>query len=832
MKLIDEILSISRDIEFSKAKGESRKLPGGALFLENGIDVPFSSISLCRFPYMKDGLTLWALQNGKMSMNESNFFYLPENIDGEPNFLAFTLGLKDQDSYFPYALFDCNRNILEKGVARHTVYKDGYCLYFLELESLVYVMRFGISKEKELLMEGAVISKSSKPQSIYTSLYLNPMLMHGTCSSIETKWFKQCEFKDHVYAFFTVEDLSRTVHLESHAELCAPLEEGVQEHITTSRALYCGGKNNPLSEATPLLKGEFAQEKKLTRFSDTAIAGDFRLLELKPHMVYSFGYAFGKEVIHRDLKSIQQAFDELETDNNFSRIPSSFHFHFEGKDGEIESRFFDMLVKQVQYCASCKNSTLSMLGVRDIYQAIESQVPFAPKEARSKMLDCLNYLELGGRSPRQFAHFEKGINEIRVDAREFIDQGLWIIRCLYTYLAYTGDFDLLKEEAGFIQIHGSSATLLPQRSSVLDHIERILGYLISHIDPKTHCLRTLYGDWNDAIDGLGKGEDESSFGDGVSAMATFQLYEAIVLFEEICSQIDYTSPLDLQGKKEELEQGILQNIIIKQGNEYRIVHGWGKNQSFYVGSFDDVDHKSRYALTSPAFYCLSGFALKHPEFLDTAKNELAHLEGKYGFLTFYPPFYKDAAEVGRIVNLPEGTAENGATYIHGALFAADALFRSNEPEWAFREIDKLLPYHHDFVSTTPFVMPNSYIDNPNLGCDGESMSDWFTGSSSTLLKIFLRDVFGLDVRLNEIRFSPPECMPWKRLSIQVCIENKPMEIELVAHQSPSLSFNGKTLEGKKDALNKTFYSLPKSELQSANRLVLSTPSSTKGEIGL
>ena len=46
MKLIDEILSISRDIEFSKAKGESRKLPGGALFLENGIDVPFSSVSL------------------------------------------------------------------------------------------------------------------------------------------------------------------------------------------------------------------------------------------------------------------------------------------------------------------------------------------------------------------------------------------------------------------------------------------------------------------------------------------------------------------------------------------------------------------------------------------------------------------------------------------------------------------------------------------------------------------------------------------------------------------------------------------------------------------
>lgn len=112
------------------------------------------------------------------------------------------------------------------------------------------------------------------------------------------------------------------------------------------------------------------------------------------------------------------------------------------------------------------------------------------------------------------------------------------------------------------------------------------------------------------------------------------------------------------------------------------------------------------------------------------------------------------------------------------------------------------------------------------------MSDWFTGSSSTLLKIFLRDVIGLDVRLDEIRFAPPECMPWKRLSIQVSIEGKPIDIELLAGKSSSLSFNGEALEGKKDALNKTFYSLPKSELRSANRLVLSTLSSAKGKMEL
>ena len=44
-------------------------------------------------------------------------------------------------------------------------------------------------------------------------------------------------------------------------------------------------------------------------------------------------------------------------------------------------------------------------------------------------------------------------------------------------------------------------------------------------EDKTNCLRILFGDWNDAVDGLGKTNDnDKKFGTGVSVMASLHLY--------------------------------------------------------------------------------------------------------------------------------------------------------------------------------------------------------------------------------------------------------------------------------------------------------------------
>lgn len=57
----------------------------------------------------------------------------------------------------------------------------------------------------------------------------------------------------------------------------------------------------------------------------------------------------------------------------------------------------------------------------------------------------------------------------------------------------------------------------------------------------------------------------------------------------------------------------------------------------------------------------------------------------------------------------------------------------------------MLPPTHAFISTTPFVMSNSYSHNAEYGMDGESMSDWYTGSANVLIKVLVRQVFGLDM---------------------------------------------------------------------------------------
>ena len=88
-----------------------------------------------------------------------------------------------------------------------------------------------------------------------------------------------------------------------------------------------------------------------------------------------------------------------------------------------------------------------------------------------------------------------------MDLRKFIDQGVWVISTVYTYLAATDDFSILDETCGYYKLGDGTAEFSCARDSVLDHLLRIADYLISHLDEETNCLHALYGDWNDALDG-------------------------------------------------------------------------------------------------------------------------------------------------------------------------------------------------------------------------------------------------------------------------------------------------------------------------------------------
>ena len=404
---------------------------------------------------------------------------------------------------------------------------------------------------------------------------------------------------------------------------------------------------------------------------------------------------------------------------------------------------------------------------------LEVSLLWDKENARKRIIESLSYIDPSGRAPRQYSTERNGI-KVLLDNREFIDQGQWIITTIYKYLAFTNDYSILKEKCGYCRLLSRhEGEILEESDSLYEHLLKIIDYLISNIDESTNCLKLLYGDWNDAVDGLGASEKEK-FGNGVSIMATCHLYQNLHEMDEIRkamkdNQHDYY--LDIADK---VEKGILENAIIEREGERKIVHGWGENRSFYVGSFDDIDHISRHSATSNAFFVLSGLLDKHPEYHIDVINAAKKLDSKYGIRTFDHYFdKKDASKVGRIVNLPKGTAENGATYIHAGMFFARALFQIKEGRKAFDQIYKLIPITHDKITTSPFVMPNSYGFNEDLYIDGESMSDWYTGSSNTLLKAIIFDMFGIKPEIGNILVvNPTDYFPSQEASISLNVKNK------------------------------------------------------------
>ncbi len=252
------------------------------------------------------------------------------------------------------------------------------------------------------------------------------------------------------------------------------------------------------------------------------------------------------------------------------------------------------------------------MGIRDVFQQLEQALLWDRTQAREKMIRALSFIDPSGRAPRQFSIPEAG-KVLKMDLREFVDQGNWIISCFYSYLAWTGDYSILNETIGYYEnIADRTVKLSEIKDSVLEHLLRIMNYLESNLDVEdgTGCLRILFGDWNDAIDGLGHTKDEGKkYGTGVSVMATLHFYQNLFEMSEILKSLDgYEDQVEHYLKvRENIKWGLLEHAIeCNEANEKRLIHGWGDHMSYKVGSFKDSDGISRISFAPNAFWVRSG----------------------------------------------------------------------------------------------------------------------------------------------------------------------------------------------------------------------------------
>lgn len=828
MTLKEEILSELNLIKNTKFD-ETNVLTNNVYFLNGDILLKQNKCGDARIPFTKDGLTLWVHQNGNISLNESNFFLISEALEGETNFLAFFLGIKkDTNKYLPISLFEINKNIFEENVKRYTIFKNSYAIFIMIYDGLIYGLRVGLSDEKDFIYEIEVINKSNFSKEIYSSMFFNFNLMHSNHNSVETKWFKKASYENNLFTLETVEDVSPSKHLYYTYYLCRKTSKDVIDENTTSRGVYSDGKTCRFDASPCLLEGKFSKKKNVTRFNDLAICGDILKAKLDKDESLNISYVLSKNIDQSLSTKVPQFFEKsLQNSALYYKNKNFLKMDFKESDkinGDLFTSFIEKVVYQVDYCARTKNSTLTMLGIRDIFQAIEAGLIWNPVEARKKIIEAINFTNINGRLPRQYSLPASGENFAYIDAREFIDSGLWVIDTIYQYLSYTNDSSILSEMCSYIEIKGNIGHIKEKKDTLLNHLYLIMNYLLTNIAEDTHCLRILYGDWNDAVDGLGKKDGFDGFTNGVSVMATFQLYSALTKMIDIVGYYDkdnYEIKEYYEKKRLEVYNGLKANAFVSKNNDYKVVHGWADKKEFYVGSFNDVDEKSRDSLTSNAFYVISDYFRKDDKYVKNVLNAYKRLDSKYGLLTFNPGFEKDAFKVGRIVNLPIGTAENGAVYIHGACFAIDSLFTLGEDEFGWNEIFKIIPITHPYISTTPFIMPNSYGFNKSIEVDGESMNDWFTGSSSTLVKLMIRNIFGIKVTLDNLIIQPAHYFPFKEAQIHLTILGKSVSLKHISKGNGKriMKLNGKGVSNfDTDNYKKEYFILPISEFMSFDSL--------------
>lgn len=810
--------------------GSRNSMPGNAYFIEENdiLTIPRDDGD-CRYPYGKDGFNFWAYTSGYMHGNEGLFsLFLRANEGQEPK-IAFFAGFPDQKGgYIPIPLLSVPIQVHEgpgcKEAERYTVFSKSCVYYVTEAKGMRFVIRIFPDAERNLFFTIHVQNLEPAPKNFFISTFMNPFLRHNLTENGENRWYREVRYvKDTkgdgepgAFVIKVNEDISRTVSVSNIGVLLRNISRLknsrlLRQEATASRYQYVGGSRSSLHSPQSLYTGSFQKEKQVCAFTEVGAAGDILHLELGGAGSARYDMVFRYRVHYRDENAAEELLkgkvDPQEIDRKASELEQSEKQNSQGlhlevfnagekmAEESIFNSFFQHLKTQVEFCSLIKGyiqlSAGSLIGIRDIFQALEGLLFWRPEAARQKMLEAFDYIFPDGRCPRQYSLPVSGETAPAMDLRPFIDQGVWVISTVSTYLKFTGDSAFLTEECGYYEMVDEKKGLVrksTQRDTVLEHLFKIMEYLLSNRDfNHTGCICALYGDWNDALDGLGVSMDPGKeYGTGVSVMASLQVYQNLNEMMELLAWLDgrkYAARIEYyRDAREELGNNLRKYAVVRNDKgEERIVHGWGDQRSYIVGGFDDPDRASRIGLTSNAFWVLSRLYDSDQRMGSTILSAFKSLDSKYGFKTFEPYFPANTPGVGRIPKLPAGTAENGAVYIHASAFAAMALFRMGHAEAAWKQLYKLFPFTHEKISCSPYVMPNSYGWNEEKEIDGESMLDWQTGSSNVVLKTLIRYVVGLEPEFEGLWLQPANWTPFGGFSF--CIRIKECKLRITYRNS-------------------------------------------------
>lgn len=812
----NEILELISRVHALKKSSEN-SLPENSYFLDTDTVLCYPCRhGQSRYPYYNDGLVLFAHSGGYIDCVDSIFNIFKPAHYNEDASVAFFAGEKRGEQYFPVSVTGAARQLFEEGVERYTVYTPVCAYYIAETERAVFALRVYVDENRHLRFSVGAVNLAEERE-IYLCSYFEPMLRYREVDDFFARMTKYAEhFGCGSYLLKADNDVTDYFAVNN-----AVTGNAVKKYSTTAKNTFIGRVGGNITNAEALKNGCPERETAKTNTTDLNVVCDMVHFSLEQGGFAALDYeikvtvdkAAAEEFIGKPI-DISGADNSLKNGAErekeiFARTDIKFNeWHNKKLHTNVINSFIKNVQRQISFCALGKNYAGPNLGIRDVFQQLETALIWQGKEARNQIVRVMNFILEDGRAPRQisFPAVETMVPEL--DLRPFIDQGFWIISALHTYLSYTDDFSILDEVCGYYRVEKTFGPVMfsEQKDSILCHLIRITEFLLSNLDEKTHCIHALYGDWNDALDGMGRTDDpDKEYGDGVSIMATLQMYLAL---GQMCDVIAHTSKdTALIAKYNDyralIAKGVAENALHKDENgTARMVHGWGEGQSYYVGSYKDYDGFSRRSLTANSFTAISGMIENFPQYKADIADNIFALDTRFGPRTFDKPFLEVAKEVGRISTITPGTYENACAYVHAGTFGAQALFLMGYHKQAWEMLEKLMVISHENVTRTTFVMPNSYCDDEEYGFNGESMGDWYTGSGTVLIKDIIKLGFGIEPTLSSLKIAPAGYFPAKEAQVSLTVKGCRITVKYENNNSPERKiFLGETeLELKEDAL--------------------------------
>lgn len=767
-------------------------MPSNAFFLKNGdILCCERKNGVSRFPYSYDGLNLWAYSNGIIHAVEGVFnVFHPVHSEHESS-VNFFVGIPQADgTYFPISILGSGQQLIEPfPVKRYVVYSLSAVYYIADTDFATFAIRADMSEKKEMRFSFASINKNKENYKIVLTTYFEALLKNGFFDNMWECNAKQGEFVNKGEFILKRNNWEYHALAIKHKITNASLTD---YYYTVSRPDFLIFQNRNVGNAECLKLGKFETQTPKIGKMMTPVAAEILHLDINANDMARVDYVC--RISHnKNEESSLLDFDinPTDIDNSIEKLKASETERMatlQIKFGELNNgstnqnvlnHFIKSLQKQVDFCAMGKNYVEDRIGMRDVFQQLEQALIWDPKQAREKIIRAISYIDISGRAPRQFSIVKNRVGSPKMDLSAYIDQGVWIISTIYTYLAYTGDYSILQENAGYYEIVDETAQkirFIDFEDSVLEHMLKITDYIDNNIDREdgTNCLRILRGDWNDAIDGLGATKDEGKkFGTGVSVMTTLQFYQNLREMSEILNTIGkFPEKAEYYLKvSEEVCDGLNKYAVeTNEDGEIRLIHGWGDHRSYKIGSFCDSDGVSRLSFAPFAFWAISGMVERDISMRDTVIKGLHALDSEFGILTNTPAFTPNSPGVGRICKTLKGSAENECAYTHASMFSVLALFLVGDSEYAWKQLEKTLVISQKEPSKSPFIMSNSYCFNPEEGLLGQSAIDWYTGTGTVMMKNFIRAVFGIEPNLNGLNIKTSSYMPCNNAEINILIK--------------------------------------------------------------